>query len=110
MFQPVFDVVIGTAPNGKEYTFSGVGLNDASAKELAKIFADLKPKIVEGPPVPNIGSRFRFSETVPFFVFPDGKVRNCGVLATYWIWFGPTRGEQAARDDIADEYMGTELI
>jgi len=111
-FVPVFvDFVQGIAPNGRTFSVSkSYCLTKASAVELAQILADLTPEIVDGPPVPNIGNRFVYSQTVPFLRFPDGKVRNAGVLASYWTGALLVHAEQYCRTDIADDYAGTELL
>jgi hypothetical protein len=111
-FVPVFiDYVQGIAPNGVVFSVSkNYCLSKASAVELAALLADLSPDIVDGPPVPNIGNRFVYSQAVPFFRFADGKVRNAGVLATYWTGALLPNAEQSCRADIADDYSGTELL
>jgi hypothetical protein len=111
-YTPQFDdFVQGLAPNGVTFSISkNYCLNRSSAKDLAALLADLQPTIIYGPPVPNRGSRFQYSQSVPYFKFADGKVRNAGVLATYWVWFNSTLAERCCRADVADDYTGEELL
>jgi hypothetical protein len=110
-FQPKFqDFVVGIAPNGVTFSISpSYCLSRASATELKAILSELSPELVDGPPVPNRGGRFQYPN-VPFLKFPDGKIRNAGVLATYWTWFPSLQAEKACRADIADSYTGEELL
>jgi len=114
MFNPRFDgFVQGVAPNGTVFQINPTYcLNRASAVDLQAILADLKPTIVMGSPVPNIGNHFVYMSLVPFFQFPDGKVRNAGVLASYWTFGGVSaeNAEKYCRADIAEEYTGSELL
>jgi hypothetical protein len=110
-YTPKFnDFVTGIASNGVTFHIrEQYCLNRVSAVELQTILKDLSPVIVYGTPVPNFGNRYVYSEQVPFFKFPDGKVRNAGVLANYWSW-GGSKAEQYCRIDIAEDYTGEELL
>ena len=111
-FVPQFlDFVQGVAPNGVVFSISpNYCLSRASAAELVSILSDLNPKVLEGPPAPNLGNRFVYSQNVPYLQFPDGKVRNAGVLATYWTGALAVHAEQYCRQDIAEDYTGSELL
>jgi hypothetical protein len=110
-FTPQFvDFVQGIAPNGVTFGISSnYCLSKPSAVELLKLL-NIKADIVDGPPVPNRGNRFQYTQMVPFFRFADGKVRNAGVLATYWVWFQGDMALRAAKADVEDDYTGEELL
>ncbi len=114
MFTPRFnDFVQGIAPNGVTFQIRPeYCLNLASAIELKGILADLQPMIVMGSPEPNAHGDFTYLTKVPFFRFPDGKVRNAAILADYWT-FGGISAENALKyclADIAEDYTGAELL
>jgi hypothetical protein len=63
-----------------------------TASILAKILADLKPKIVMASPLgewPRANQFFQDS-MVPWLQFPDGTMENAGLLAATWTHGYPT--------------------
>jgi hypothetical protein len=87
-------------------------LTSASACVLAKILADLKPKIYLDTPWPTYGP-WAFNHKVPFITFTlaDGTVvsRNAALLASYWTMafngnFSVAQAESYCRADIAGTF------
>lgn len=81
-----------------------------SAKELAEILADLRPKIVEADPVPQRLGSISYSTLVPWFQFPSGAAVNCGQEADYWAKAGPNGGANAERDCRKDIQSAEQLF
>ena len=66
-------------PINKQYC-----LTKPSALVLASLF-DSKPAVIDLPPIAQApASPFSFNHNVPWLKFPDGTLRNAGVLASYW--------------------------
>jgi hypothetical protein len=86
-YQPVYDTTVKEYPTDNPGNWDNVQrdycLMPNNARMLASLFPE-KPVVIMGPPWPQApGSPFAFNHPVPLLKFPDGTIRNAGLLGSY---------------------------